>query len=205
MYPETDIPPIIIDKDELIDAEKNIPKLWDDSIKEIEIKYKMNQQLAEQIFDSKYIELFEDIIKKIKTNPTFIASILCSTITNLERKGLDSDLLKNEDIFRLFELLEKSEIAKESIEIIFENIMSKKSKSVEEAMKNASIESISEENLDKIIKDIVDKNQEIIKNQKERAIGPLMGIVMKELRGKASGEIINNLLLKNIKKKLENI
>jgi len=32
-----------------------------------------------------------------------------------------------------------------------------------------------------------------------------MGIVMKELRGKASGEMINSLLLKNIKKKLESI
>jgi Asp-tRNA(Asn)/Glu-tRNA(Gln) amidotransferase B subunit len=32
-----------------------------------------------------------------------------------------------------------------------------------------------------------------------------MGIVMKELRGKASGERVNNLLLKNIKKKLENM
>jgi Asp-tRNA(Asn)/Glu-tRNA(Gln) amidotransferase B subunit len=32
-----------------------------------------------------------------------------------------------------------------------------------------------------------------------------MGIVMKELRGKASGEIVNNLLLKNIKKKLESM
>jgi glutamyl-tRNA(Gln) amidotransferase subunit E len=32
-----------------------------------------------------------------------------------------------------------------------------------------------------------------------------MGIVMKELRGKASGEIINRLLLKNIKSKLEKI
>ena len=81
--------------------------------------------------------------------------------------------------------------------------MSKKSRNVEEAMKNASIESINEEDLDKIIKDIVDKNQEIIKNQKDRAMGPLMGIVMKELRGKASGEIINKLLSKNIKEKLE--
>jgi len=203
MYPETDIPPVIISKKELTEAEENIPKLWDDSIKDIEIKYKINLQLAEQIFDSKHIELFENIIEKIKTNPTFVASILCSTITNLERKGLDSNLLKNKDIFKLFELLEKRKIAKESIEIIFENIMSKKSKNIEEAMKNTSIKSISEEDLDKIIKDIVDKNQEIIKNQKERAIGPLMGIVMKELRGKVSGEIINNLLLKNIKKKIE--
>ncbi len=204
MYPETDIPPIVITKSELTIAEENIPKLWDDAIKEIEIKYEINQQLAEQIFDSRYIELFENIIRKNKTNPTFVASILCSTITNLERKGLDSNLLNNKDIFKLFELLEKGQIAKESIEIILENIMSKKSQNVEEAMKNASIESINEEDLDTIIKEIVDKNQEIIKNQNERAIGPLMGIVMKELRGKASGEIINNLLLKNIKKKLEN-
>ncbi len=204
MYPETDIPPIIISKNELIDAEKNIPKLWDESIKEIEIKYKMNQQLAEQIFDSKYMELFENIIKNNKINSTFVASILCSTITNLERKGLDSNLLKNEDVLKLFELLEEGEIAKESIEIIFEDIMSKKSQNVKDAMKNTSLESIDDENLDRIIKDIVEKNQEIIKNQKERAIGPLMGIAMKELRGKVSGEIINNLLLKNIKKKLEN-
>jgi glutamyl-tRNA(Gln) amidotransferase subunit E len=31
-----------------------------------------------------------------------------------------------------------------------------------------------------------------------------MGIAMKELRGKAPGEIVNNLLLSNIKKILEN-
>ena len=205
MYPETDIPPIIITKEELSEAEKNIPKSWDDSIKEIETKYKINPQLAEQIFDSRYIGLFENIIKKINTSPTFVASVLCSSITNLERSGLDSNLLKNEEISKLFQLLEKGEISKESIEIILENIMSGKSKTVKEAIENTSIESISEEDLEKIIEEIVEKNESIIKNQKERAIGPLMGIVMKELRGKASGEMINSLLLKNIKKKLENI
>jgi len=205
MYPETDIPPIIITKEELSEAEKNIPKSWDDSIKEIETKYKINPQLAEQIFDSRYIGLFENIIKKINTSPTFVASILCSSITNLERSGLDSNLLKNEEISKLFQLLEKGEISKESIEIILENIMSGKSKTVKEAIENTSIESISGIDLEKIIEEIVEKNESIIKNQKERAIGPLMGIVMKELRGKASGEMINSLLLKNIKKKLESI
>ena len=204
MYPETDIPPIIITKEELSEAEKNIPKSWDDSIKEIETKYKINPQLAEQIFDSRYIGLFENIIKRINTSPTFVASILCSSITNLERSGLDSNLLKNEEISKLFQLLEKGEISKESIEIILENIMSGKSKTVKEAIENTSIESISEEDLEKIIEEIVEKNESIIKNQKERAMGPLMGIVMKELRGKASGEMINSILLKNIKKKLEN-
>jgi glutamyl-tRNA(Gln) amidotransferase subunit E len=202
MYPETDIPPIIISKNELEQAQKNIPKSWDESIKEIQSKYEINLQLAEQIFDSKYIELFENIIKKINVNPTFVASILCSTITNLERSGLNSTLLKNGEIKKTFEFLEKEKITKESIEIIFEKIMAGKSSTVEEAMKMASIETVNDTELEKIIQEIVDKNEQLVKNQKERSIGPLMGIVMKELRGKASGEIVNKILLKNIQKKL---
>ena len=131
------------------------------------------------------LDYLEKIIEKIKINPTFVASILCSTITNLKRNGLNSNLLKNDEIFKLFSLLEDGKISKESIEIIFESIMSGKSKNTEEAMKNASIESVNEEEIEKIIVGIVDKNGIIIKNQKERAIGPLMGIVMKELRGKS--------------------
>ena len=114
-------------------------------------------------------------------------------------------MLQNEDIVKSFELLEVGKISKESIEIIFENIMAGKAKNTEEAMKNTAIEAVNESDLEKIIEEIVEKNQEIIINQKERAVGPLMGIAMKKLRGKASGEIVNKLLLKNIKKKLANI
>ncbi|MDH5417328.1 MAG: Glu-tRNA(Gln) amidotransferase GatDE subunit E, partial [Nitrosopumilus sp.] len=162
-------------------------------------------QLSEQIFDSRYIELFEKIVEKIKINPTFVASILCSTITNLERNGLNSKLLTEENIMKSFQLLAEEKIAKESIEIIYENIMSGKSQTIDEALKNASIETIDKAKVEEIIIDIIERNQEIVKNQKERAIGPLMGIVMKELRGKISGEIVNSILLKNIKKKLESI
>ena len=205
MYPETDIPPIIITKEELDEARGNIPKSWNESIKELEIKHKINPQLAEQIFDSRYSELFEKIVDETRSNSTFVASILCSSITKLERNGLNSNLLKNNDIVKSFQLLEEGKIAKESIEIIFEHIMSGKSNSVEEALKNTSMEVVDETVVEEIIKNIVETNQEIIKNQKERALGPLMGITMKKLRGKASGEMINNLLLKNIKKKLEDI
>ena len=205
MYPETDIPPIIVSHNELENAKNNIPKSWDESLLELQKKYSLNPQLSEQIFDSRYIELFEKIIETVKVNPTFVASILCSSITNLERNGLDSKLLKNEEIKNVFELLDSGKIAKESIEIIFENIMSGKSKTIQEAMKNTAIETVNESDLEEIIKKIVEKNQDMIKNQKERAIGPLMGIAMKELRGKASGETVNNLLLKNINKILEKL
>ena len=203
MYPETDIPPIIISKSELEEAKKNIPKSWDESLNQLQKKYDLNLQLAEQIFDSSYLEIFEKICGESSITPTFVASILCSTITSLERNGLNSRLLKNEEITKTFEFLDKGKIAKESIEIIFENIMSGKSKIIEDAIKNTSIDTVDKEELEKIIENIVKSNKEIIQNQKERAVSPLMGIAMKELRGKVSGEMVNSLLLEKIKKFLE--
>ncbi len=204
MYPETDIPPLIITQKELDYAKNNIPKSWDESLAEIISKYNLNQQLAEQIFDSQYIELFEKITQRVKVNPTFVASILCSTITNLERNGLNSQLLSNNEILKSFELLESEKIAKESIEMIYENIMAGKANSIEEAMINVSIETVNKDELEQILEKIVESNKDMIKNQKERAIGPLMGMTMKELRGKASGEMVNSILLKKINSVLEN-
>ena len=204
MYPETDIPPILVTNEEIENAIKKIPKSWDESLIELQKKYELNPQLSEQIFDSQFIGLFEEIVEKIKVNPTFVVSILCSSITNLERSGLNLKLLQNEEIIKSFQFLETGKITKESIEMIFQDIMAGKSKTIEEAMKNTAIEAVKEAILDKIIEEIVEKNQDIIKNQKERSIGPLMGIAMKELRGKVSGEMVNNILLKNIKEKLEN-
>ena len=204
MYPETDIPPIIITKKELEDIKKNIPKSWDESLNELQKKYDLNLQLTEQVFDSAYLEIFEKICEKTSIVPTFIASILCSTITNLERNGSNAQLLRNDEIIKTFEFLTKGKITKESIEIIFENIMSGKSKTIEDAIKNTSIETVSKEEFEKVIENIIINNKEIIQNQKERAVSPLMGIAMKELRGKVSGEMVNNLLLEKIKKFLEN-
>ena len=72
MYPETDIPPIVISKNEIENAEKKIPKSWNESIKELETKYHLNNQLSEQIFDSRYNLLFEKILNNSRVNPTFV-------------------------------------------------------------------------------------------------------------------------------------
>lgn len=205
MYPETDIPPIIPTQKDLDKARQNIPKSWDESLKELQEKYNLNSQLAEQIFDSDYLELFENIAKTTSVSGSFIVSVLCSTITSLQREGLDSQLLKDEEIQKAFELLENKKIAKESIEIIFKNIMSAKSKTISDAINDAQIGMVDQSQVDKILDELISKNQDMINNQKERAIGPLMGMAMKELRGKVSGETINKLLAEKIADSLKGL
>ena len=156
MYPETDIPTIKVSNNELGNAISMIPKSWEETILQIQNKYKINEQLSEQIFDSEYFELFEKICKNDKASPNFVASVLCSTITNLQRNDFDASLLKDNEIFDTFNLLNDNKISKESIEIIFKQIMSGKAVSVSEAIQNASIKSLTEEELNKILDVIVE-------------------------------------------------
>jgi glutamyl-tRNA(Gln) amidotransferase subunit E len=203
MYPETDIPSIIVEKKELEEIQKKIPKSWEDTISELQKTYQLNSQLTMQIFDSDYLGLFESICKDSKISPNFVASVLSGTITNLERRGLDSKLLKNSEIEKSFRLLADNKIAKESLEIIFESIMSGKAHTIFEAIEKTSIGKVDSADLEKILDDLVENNLKMIKEQGLRAISPLMGIAMKTMRGKVDGQKINQILEEKIKRKLD--
>ena len=199
MYPETDIPTIKVTKDELNFAKSRIPKPWDESLLEIQNKYKINAQLSEQIFDSEYFDLFEKICYDEKNSPNFVASVLCSTITNLQRNGLDSKLLTHDEIFTTFELLQSKKITKESIEIIFQQIMSGKATTALDAVAKASITQLSEDELEKILDKIIEQNYDEIKKDGMHSMSSIMGMMMKQVRGKTSGSLVNELVKRKIR------
>ena len=199
MYPETDIPTIQITKDEIDLAKSKVPNPWAESLLDIQYKYKINAQLSEQIFDSEYFTLFEKICGDGKSSPNFVASVLCSTTTNLQRKGLNAKLLKPDEISNTFELLKKKEITKESIEIVFEQIMSGKVLTALDAVEKASITQLSQSDLEKILDEIIEKNYDKIKEDGMRSVSAIMGVVMKDVRGKTSGSLVNELTTKKIK------
>jgi len=107
-------------------------------------------------------------------------------------------LLKPEHIIESFELLVSGKIPKESLEIIFESIMSGKSENVSMAMQSTDVSSMGEDELNEILDGIIQKNIELVRKLGENAVTTLMGIAMKEVRGKASGKMVNDLLRKKI-------
>lgn len=196
MYPETDIPPIIISQNDIIKAQKNIPEPWERILSNTASKYRINTQLAEQLLDSDYIDVFTTIIKETDVSPLFVASTLCSTITELSREGLNPELLNSNTLLETFKLLQSGIISKESIPIIFHDIMTGNSADVRTAIQNTNTASLTDAEITSILQDIIHKNTSLIQNQGERAVRPLMGMAMSKLRGKASGQKINSMLNK---------
>ena len=196
MYPETDIAPIYVNDAELEHAAGSIPQPWDEMLAGFVARYGINEQLAEQVLDSPYLDAFEDIVRRRLAPANFAASAVCSTVTSLQRKGFGRQL-RPQHVLDAFELYASGSIPKESIEIIFERIMSGKADSVQDAA--AGLQVMDEGELDRILRDIAGSNTDMISRSGERALGALMGIAMKSLRGRAPGSMINAKLRQILK------
>lgn len=203
MYPETDIPYISIDENRLKELSKNIPRPWNEVIDQICKKYLINRTLAENIFDSQYFSLFENIVSHTSINPSFIISKLTEDLVSLERQGYDISILTHNNLFYLFEQLEKSRISKESISIILEKLLRRECGSIDEIIRSFGSEGVTEEDIDSIIKKIIAENEKIISQKGMDSIGLLMGRCMSILRGKVDGEKINKKLVTRLTEHLD--
>jgi glutamyl-tRNA(Gln) amidotransferase subunit E len=203
MYPETDIPPIPIDNLLLNSLSGKIPKSWDDSIKILAEKYSLNKKIAEQIFDSNYFTAFEKIVVSVKIDPTFVASKLTEDLVNFERQGFDTMLLTEDILMDAFRKLDAGIIAKESIVLIFEKILRKEVKTVNEAITALGIISITDQELNIAIDRILEQNISIIREKGIGSSGMLMGRIMAILRGKVDGQKINSVLRERLEQKIK--
>jgi glutamyl-tRNA(Gln) amidotransferase subunit E len=204
MYPETDIPSIPISRIQLVRLSRQVPKPMDYILSSMVKKYELNKKLAEQIFDSEYFNLFEEITTSMKRiRPSFIASKLTEDLLNLERRGLDRNLLTGDVIFNIFHRLDQGTIAKESVALIFEKLMKKEAKTVEEAISLLGIAAASDLELNNTIDLILNENLPTIYEKRFESIGTLMGKSMAKLRGKADGQKINSILMAKLKTLLE--
>ncbi|MEM3382595.1 MAG: Glu-tRNA(Gln) amidotransferase subunit GatE [Nitrososphaerales archaeon] len=201
MYPETDIPPIPITKELLQKIEKEVPKPWEEKIEEYVLKYGLSHELAQKVFDSGYSELFEMIASKTKVQPSFIAATLTETLVSLSRAGFDTNIINENDFMELFSSIDEGNISKEALPQVLEVFLKGEVKNIKEAIKKLGIVKISDDELSKIVENIVQDSKELIEEKGERSFSILMGKVMSIVRGRADGAKVGILL----KKRIENV
>ncbi|MGA9842712.1 MAG: Glu-tRNA(Gln) amidotransferase subunit GatE [Nitrososphaeraceae archaeon] len=192
MYPETDVAPITVDSALIDSLRHKIPRPIKEYTNELINRYGLNEKLAEEIFDSPYLNLFEKIVSSTRISPTFIASKLTEDITNLERQGYGSSILTNDRLLEIFNELEHGRIAKESVTLLFQKLMTHEIENLDEF--KSRIKTISEQQLEEEINTILYKHLDVIKEKGMDSIGMLMGRTMTVLRGRSDGQKINAIL-----------
>lgn len=200
MYPETDVPQIEISQ-KYFDAIE-IPELLTERAKRFVSENGLNKELAEKIAYSKYLPLFEELIetyrKDANVNSTLIARTLVGIVPEIRRNGVETENLTDEHFIGLFAAISNQEIAKEAIQDLLAALAKESELSTPEAISKLGLSAFDPEEVENFIKKTVRERGDFIKEKGPAALGPLMGIVMKEYRGTVDGKILSQMLKKEL-------
>jgi glutamyl-tRNA(Gln) amidotransferase subunit E len=203
MYPETDVPPIKITKEHLERLRLQLPEPPEVKIKRLMSSYGINEKLAKQLLDMEYDDLFEVTVKETKVSPTVVAATLTETFKALKREGVKIENLSEEQVIEIFKIVGLEKTSKESIPEIVRWLAEHEGSSPMDAIKELGLMMISEEELKSLIEEYLDKNRDLIAERKLGALGALMGIIMRDLRGKAKPELVNKILREKLAERLD--
>ncbi len=199
MYPETDIPLTYITEDNIKKISSRLPELPEQKLERLTTEYRLNQKLARQIIDSEYSELFETIIKESSVSPTTIAAFLTETLRALKREGIHVNTISEKQIREIFKHVGNGELTKEAVPEVVGWLSKHEGKNIQEAISSMGLKILSKEELMKIVDNIVENNRKIVEERGMEAFGPLMSMVMKEVRGKANPALVSELLREKLK------
>jgi glutamyl-tRNA(Gln) amidotransferase subunit E len=197
MYPETDVLPVCI-TEEFWDA-LTVPELLTAKAERFADEFGLDPALARQAAYSERLPLFETAVAD-GIKPTIAARTLLGTLRELKRDGVAVNLLSDADLLSVLHKVEHDEVAKEAIPELLSAIAG--GTTVEDAIAQIA-PPISDEELRGLIRGVLEDRNAFVKERGMGAIGPLMGVVMKEVRGRADGKVISDLLKSEIVKMLE--
>lgn len=189
MYPETDVPPIVIDA-KLLASIKRPESL--ETKKERFIALGMSPQTAQELVNSDMLALFEDAMKTGRVNVRRAGEVLTSMMTALRREGTRVETIRNEELIKLLRALDG--LPKESVPEVLARMA--QGKSYEEASR---IERIDLKELEKLVEQVVKENIGLINKEGDAAFKKLMGPLMERVRGRVEGETVAAALKKRLR------
>ena len=198
MYLETDIPLFQITDDMVEPIKNNLPELPDEKKERIKKEYKLSEDLASQIVRRLLGDTFESLLSKVKVDPTTVASVLVSDLRDLRREGIDVSIFDEDKLVEVFSLLEEGKISKDAIKDLMVAVSKKPDADVSAVAEEANLTLLSEDAVRDIIHEIATQNESMIKERQMGAMGPLMGMSMKKLKGKADGSLVNKIVREEI-------
>ncbi len=204
-FPEPNIPPIRLDQKWIENIQASMPELPD-------VRHARYMSLglsdydAQVLISNKALSDFFDKLLKHTSYVKFAANYCISDLlANISQKELhdESYALKIEEMGLLINGLGKQDISSKQAKDIFLELL--KGKDYQATIKALNIEQVSDTSvLSALIASVLAENEQSIidyHNGKDRALGFLMGQIMKMSKGQANPALTNKLLLEELLKR----
>lgn len=199
-----DIPPMFLTDEEIDEIRSSLPELPHAKKIRFMKEYSLSDYDAEVLTQSRALaDFFEETISHMDDSKLVSNWIMGDVLRRLKEEEIEIEDIKfkSNDLAELLKLIKEEKInnntGKKVLREMFET-----GKSPEAIVKEQGLIQISDvSELDGIIEKILSENEQSIidyKNGKDRAIGFLVGQIMKASKGKANPQVVNKLLLEKL-------
>ena len=205
-FPEPNITPVRI-PDTWIESIKNsMPELPDAKFKRYVNEYKLSEYDSNLLLSNKKMSKYYDEAMKDASNPKLLCNLLTSELQGLlaqDNLGIEESKVTPANLAKLANILEKGEISSKQAKGVLEEMLT--GKDPETIIEEKGIKQVSNESeILKIVLEVLDENPQSIedfKNGKDRALGFMVGQVMKKSKGQANPKMASDLLTSELNKR----
>lgn len=205
-FPEPDLVPIVLDDEYINSIKNNLPELPYVKKERYINEYGLSEYDASILTMSiKTANYFEKVVEKCN-NPKMAANWIMGDFARMLNESdisINESKIVEDNLASLICLINKGTISSKIAKIVFEEMFNT-GKEANEIVKEKGLLQISDEGaIKEIVQRVVDNNPQSILDYKagrDRALGFLVGQVMKESKGKANPGIVNKMLLEILNK-----
>ncbi|MDR0899261.1 MAG: Asp-tRNA(Asn)/Glu-tRNA(Gln) amidotransferase subunit GatB [Lactobacillaceae bacterium] len=199
-FPEPDLPPMHIDQTWVDEVAATLPESADSRLKRYVGEFELGAKEAGVLVQTLEMANFYDATVAAGADAKKAANYLIGDVNsylNDTQKDLQDTLLTPENLAGMINLIEDGTISSKQAKKVFEAITEGKEPKayVEE---NGLVQESRVEVLQPVIASIVDANEQSVadfKAGKDRAVGFLVGQIMKQTHGNANPNVVNQILL----------
>ena len=206
-FPEPNIFPIRLDANWIKSIQDSMPELPEERKARYTNDFGLNEHDINVLIANKEVgDFFEETMKYSK-NAKGVCNWLLGEVQgwlNKHEQTIVNTELKPEALAKLVEMIDTNEISSKQAKELIDDIMTGKDPT--ESAKEKGLQQVTNtDELANMIKDVLDENTQAIedfKAGKGRAVGFLVGQVMKKSKGQANPGLVNQILQEELKKRI---
>ena len=206
-FPEPNIFPIRLDANWIKNIQDSMPELPEERKARYTNDFGLNEHDINVLIANKEVgDFFEETMKYSK-NAKGVCNWLLGEVQgwlNKHEQTIVNTELKPEALAKLVEMIDTNEISSKQAKELIDDIMTGKDP-VESAKEKGLQQVTNTDELANMIKEVLDENAQAIedfKAGKGRAVGFLVGQVMKKSKGQANPGLVNQILQEELKKRI---
>ena len=205
-FPEPDLAPIVLSDEYINNIKDNLPEMPHVKKERYIQDFSLPEYDADILTSSIKSANFFEKANEICNNPKAVANWIMgdfARMLNEKEIEINESKVTPENLAELISLIDKGTISSKIAKQVFEDMFESGENAKDIVDKKGLVQMSDEGAIKAIVEKVVEANPQSIidyKAGKDRAIGFLVGQIMKETKGKANPQIVNKLLLEIINK-----